>query len=300
MDKFIIIQAHAGMSGNFLLRLLCLSDTIVWNDVGFSKDHKIVSVDADNQYIKHCSTSSCHMSVLSVVSDDMVSDDYINSRSDMLKPFLWKAISKNSLCPSVWFFHNVPEKIRKQDNNIFIEVLPGKEFDIQTLIDRLSFNGGISEFNDGYATYDNWVVSMLDNIRHYMNMEIENYTDIIFENKCIFDTQSVVELMKQLGIYHDGLDELVEKYINIYLEANKRPSGLFTSTAPTDYDFKEQVDGILDPHIRHMLKCMNRTDIPTENIIDDPYLYFEEFRNDMEDKAPYLKKFEDWKNSLVL
>jgi len=300
MNKFILIQAHAGMSGNFLLRLLSLSNTIVWNDVGFSKDHKIISVDADAQYIKNCSTSSCHMSVLSVVNDDMIAEEYVKTRTEMLKPFLWKVITKNSLCPSIWFFHNVPDKIRKQENNVFIEILPGTDFDIQAMVDRLSFNGKVSYFNDVYKTYDNWVKEIMSSIRYYTDKKITEYTDIIFENKCIFDTQSIITLMKQLEIYHDGIDELIEKHINDYLEANKRPIGLFTSVAPLDYEFKKEVDQIDDPYIRHMLKCINRTDTPTENIIDDPYSYFENFRSDMKNKQKYLDKFEDWKNSLVI
>ncbi len=302
MSDYIIILANSGMSGNFLMRLLNFSRAIEWTG-DKSRSNEIVSKIADNQYINYCWTSHCHEAVMAT-SHRLAHHWYKESRRDSLDMDSWHAIKKASARPSAWFFHKITDEVRADVETVIVQIEPGNDFDIPMLIDRRCFNGSPEEWNTMYKDATAWYRYCLTAIKSEMNNKFTN-ADIVVQNRDIFDVVKVLELMKELGLYHSGLREIIIDWIKVYLLKNKRPEALFSKSQPDEYRYKEEVDKIADPHIRHFLMCVNRKVWPTLDLLDDPYSYMIDFRKDLlagENFGTAFNKaearFKDWQSMI--
>jgi len=281
MSDYIIVLAHSGMSGNFLMRLLNFSRAIEWAG-DKSRSHEIVSKIADDQYINYCWTSHCHEAV-NATSHKLAHHWYKQARWQTLDMDTWHAIKKASARPSAWFFHKISDEVREDIETVIVQIKPGNNFDIPMLIDRRFFNGEPNDFNEKCQTANNWFKMSLSSIKSAMNGDGSHASnaDIVVSNRDIFDVVKVLELMKELNLYHNGLREIVSDWIKVYLLKNTRPIGLFSKSKPDEYRYKEQVEKINDPYIKHLLMCVNRKVWPTLDLIDDPYSYFIDFRKEL-------------------
>jgi|TARA_B100000131_G_scaffold283049_1_gene290709 hypothetical protein len=305
MSDYVIVSANAGLSGNFLMRLLNFSRAIEWQqDKARSKD--IVSKIADDQYINYCWTSQCHEAVMAT-SHKLAHHWYMQSRTELDRD-TWYAIKKASARPSAWFFHKVDKEVRNDVETIIVAVEPGNDFDIPMYIDRRCFNGSPEHWNETFKNSDAWFRYCLTSIKTSMRLNHDQFVknaDIVIKNRDIFDVVKVLELMKELGLYHNGLRELITDWIKVYLLKNKRPEAIFSKSQPEEYRYKEQVDRIVDPHIRHFLMCVNRKSWPTLDLIDDPYAYMINFRKDLLAGERFdvafnraEASFQDWKSQI--
>ena len=189
---------------------------------------------------------------------------------------------------------------------VIVQIDPGSDFNIQMMLDRYYFNGPPEDFNELYGTADKWFDHALKEVYRSCSLKFKD-ADIVVKNRDIFDTVKVLELMKELGLYHSGLRELVSDWIKVYLLKNTRPQGLFSRTPPEEYNYTEQVDTINDTSIRHMLKCVNRGPWPTLDLMDDPYSYVNNFRKNIlagnktftECYDTAMSQFKDWQNSIM-
>ena len=281
MSDYIIVLAHSGMSGNFLMRLLNFSRAIEWAG-DRQRSHEIVSKVADDQYINYCWTSHCHEAV-NATSHKLAHHWYKQARWTTLDMNTWHAIKKASGRPTAWFFHKISNEVREDIETIIVQIKPGNDFDIPMLIDRRFFNGDPEDFNNNWKTANDWFKACLTSIKSSIEGRGSyiDKADIVINNRDIFDVVKVLELMKELNLYHNGLREIITDWIKVYLLKNKRPEALFSKSQPDDYRYKEQVNKINDPHIRHLLMCVNRKVWPTLDLIDDPYSYLIDFRKEL-------------------
>ena len=304
MSDYVIVQANAGLSGNFLMRLLNFSRAIEWTE-GSIRHEDIVSKTADNQFINYCWTSQCHKSVSST-THRLGHHWYREVRGNVLDASTWLAIKQASVRPSAWFFHSVSPEVLADIDTIIVQIDPGKDFDIQMLLDRYYFNGPPEDFNELYGTANQWFEHVLNQVYTSCTLKLDK-ADIVIKNKDIFDTVKVLELMKELDLYHSGLRELVSDWIKVYTLKNTRPQGLFSKSPPDEYNYAEQVNCIQDPYIRHMMKCVNRGPWPTLDLMDDPYSYVIDFRKNLlagNSTATQCfdfatQQFKHWQNSLL-
>ena len=289
MNKYIIVEADAGISGNFLVRLLSFSQAIPWNSDS-TRHHEIVSKEADNQWIHYCWTSLCH-TVVNAVSNNLVKHWYTQARMG-LDSDTWRAIKMGSTAPSVWFFHKVDEEIYNDPDTIVVRLMPSLDFDMQMWIDRRYFNG--DELHHTLRNEYSWMKHVRTAIREHVNFSQNPLQGnfITFYNEDIFNVVRVMELMKQLGLYHSGLGDVLHEWIRIYRMKNARPAGLITNECPTEYAYAEQVDQIADPYIQHYIKCVNRKTFDSTvdcKTIEDPVNLFKNYRTNLIDG--------DWKTA---
>ena len=304
MKYYVIVIANAGMSGNFLMRLLNFSRNITWDRQESQRSDDLVSKIADNQFINYCWTSNCHTAVMATTH--RLAHTWYKQKREMLDMETWHAIKQGTNRPTAWFFHEVSAEVKNDPETIIVQVQPGDNFNIQMLIDRWCFNGEAVDFNNNYADSYDWFRNMLTTVNTLVEQNYnESGADIIINNTDIFDIVKVLELMKDLDLYHNGLREVISDWIKVYLLKNVRPSGLFSKSSPTDYMYKEEIDQIKDPYIKHILKCVNRKVWPTLDLIDDPYIYIEDFRKHIQVGNKFgvsfdlaQRRFKDWQMSV--
>lgn len=292
MNKYVIVLANAGMSGNFLMRLINFSRAIEWNKSNHYRSDDIVSKDADDQYINYCWTSLCHTAVSST-AHKLAHKWYMDTRT-RVDMDTWHAIKKASNRPSAWFFHDVADAVRADPETVIVQVVPGWDYDVQMMLDRWCFNGEVQDFNNNYSNAENWFREMMTSINHLGNSTFKKSgADVLYMNRDIFDSAKVLTLLDELGLYHAGMADIIHDWIKVYLIKNTRPKGLMSKSSPKVYRYKEEIEQIHDPHIRHLLKCVNREDWPTLDLIDDPYDYLIRFQRKLRNGANFAETFND-------
>ena len=296
MNKHIIVLADAGLSANFLSRLLNLSDKIQWSD-NSKKENDIVSSNADDTKVNYCYTSNCHIAVDQLTSSEMASAIYINNRERLSNSY-WQIIKQTSPLPSVWFFHELEEKIYSDPETVIVRVESGDNFNPIWFLDRRELVQG-SLIQDDNTDLKSFIKNCCTSIKHQMNIRYQD-GNFSIDSADIFNVTAVINLMKNLEIYHDGIEDIINRQIDHYIEKNTRPDGLFTYTPPSEYNFKDYVDSVQDPTIRHFLKCVNRKDLVEKNQFNDPFNNFVDFMDDIRNMKSYglseKKVVDNWKD----
>ena len=302
MNKFVIVLADAGLSGNFLVRLINFSRAIQW-DSEQNRSHEIVSETADDQYVRYCWTSLCHTSV-GATAHPLAQNWYRQHRTNLTAD-AWRGIKVGSNRPSAWFFHNIEPEIYTDPDTVVVRVEPGTDFNIQFMLDRWWFcDDDLDDIAKRHHNALQWYKKSLSIVSHKAT-NLYNDGHLTIKNAHIFNTVRVLELMKELDLYHTGLTDIIHDWIRVYEMKNTRPRGLFSCAAPEEYIHADRVDAIPDPVIRHYMKCVNRTRWPELDVIDDPYDYIVQFRQDILNERPFsesmndaIERFYNWKSRI--
>lgn len=300
MNKYIIVLANAGLSGNFLVRLLHLSNNITWKD-NDKKTENIISLNADDQWINYCYTSDCLFPIRNNLPS-LAESVYIKNRQS-LQSEKWNIIKKVSPERFVYFFHEIDEEVYNDPDVTIVRVEPDRNLNLQWILDRRWF-GEDQDTEDDFYHHKFFFQSVCTTITD-MTSTIHGDGQHTISFSQIFDTDSVVKLLKDLDLYHDGIENDIDYWIKEYISKNTRPDGIFTIEPPDEYDYPEFVDEIPDFGLRHYAKCVNRKVLADKNEIDDPILYLQEFLKEISEDVDFsearnncVDKFYKWAYSV--
>lgn len=276
MNKFIIVLSEAGLSSNFLTRILNLSNKVEWFDPN-NRLSEIVSKDADNQWINYCYTSDCHTATKNFVSS-LIASKYNKSRQQELTLENWNTIKKYSKKPSAWFFHNISKDIYEDEDTVVVRVESGTDFNTRWFLDRRLFGCDEDQIDDVFFHHRSFVTDCCTSISYQINTTF-NDGHISFNSSDIFNSTKVINLLKELELYDDSMETILSDLIEDYISKNTRPSNLFTKSAPLEYDNHEIIDLVNDKILKHYLKCVNRKEFTDyqDNTID-PMTFLEDFQ----------------------